>query len=186
MAGGWKRLMARLRRPETASAPPDELCVDVRPLLAAQGCGPPLEAVLDAARALPVGGRLRVIAPFDPAPMRRALLAEGFQGGPTAPCDGGFEIRFTRMEATPPRAAAARVWRDGDGSHLDLRGLAAPAPMVEILRALEADPAPDALTAWLDREPLHLYPELAARGWSWVLSGQGDSFVLRLTRDRPA
>jgi uncharacterized protein (DUF2249 family) len=186
MAGGWKRLIARLRRPETAVAPPDERCVDVRPLLAAHGCGPPLEAVLDAARALPVGGRLRVVAPFDPAPMRRALLAEGFQGGPTIPRDGGFEILFTRMQAALPRAAAARVWRDEDGAHLDLRGLAAPAPMVEILRAIEADPAPDALTAWLDREPLHLYPELEARGWSWDLSGQGDSFALRLTRDRPA
>ena len=58
--------------------------------------------------------------------------------------------------------------------------------MVEILRALEADPAPEALTARLDREPLHLYPELAARGWTWDVSGMGDSFVLRLTRDASA
>ena len=185
MAGGWTRLCGIGGGARGVGGAPAERPLDVRPFLAAEGWGPPLAAVLGAARGLPVGGRLRLIAPFDPAPMRRALLAEGFQGGPTEPRDGGFEILFTRTETASP-GAIARVWRDDDGAHLDLRGLAAPAPMVEILRALEADPAPEALTAWLDREPLHLYPELAARGWTWDVAGMGDSFVLRLTRDASA
>lgn len=75
--------------------------------------------------------------------------------------------------------------RSGEtGAALDLRGLFPPAPMVAILRAIET--GSEEVTAWLDREPVHLYPELAARGWRWELSRQAETFVLRLRREDAA
>ena len=59
-----------------------------------------------------------------------------------------------------------RLWQDGDGHHIDLRGLSPPEPMVEILRLLESG-AVVSLTAHFDRDPIFLYPELDERGWSY-------------------
>lgn len=58
-------------------------------------------------------------------------------------------------------------WCDGDGEHIDVRGLAAPQPLVAILRLLH-EPGIDAgaVIVHHDRDPLLLYAELADLGWS--------------------
>jgi Uncharacterized conserved protein (DUF2249) len=81
--------------------------------------------------------------------------------------------------------AAARRWREADAEHIDVRGLAPPAPLVEILTlvdALAAEPSP-VIVVHHDRDPRLLYPELAERGWQvQALPGDPGEVRLRLTR----
>ncbi len=59
----------------------------------------------------------------------------------------------------------ARTWTADDGVHIDVRGLAPPQPLVQILwlvaRAVEHAP----ITVHHDRDPKLLYAELAQIGW---------------------
>ena len=85
--------------------------------------------------------------------------------------------------------AVARRWRDDQGEHIDVRGLAPPAPLVEILRlvdALDAGAAgvPPAVVVHHDRDPQLLYPELAERGWT-AEPAAGDAGEVRLRLVRP-
>lgn len=58
-------------------------------------------------------------------------------------------------------------WRDGQGEHIDVRGLAPPRPLVAILRLLhELGDRGAAVIVHHDRDPALLYPELAERGWT--------------------
>jgi len=67
----------------------------------------------------------------------------------------------------PPASpgASPRQWRDADGAHIDVRGLAPPQPLVEILRLVDSLPRDAVLVVHHDRDPMLLYPELAERGW---------------------
>ena len=58
------------------------------------------------------------------------------------------------------------MWRTADAVHIDVRGLDPPEPMIAILRMIDADEVDAVLIAHLDREPIFLYPELDARGWT--------------------
>jgi len=58
------------------------------------------------------------------------------------------------------------VWSDDDGLHVDARGLMPPDPMVAILRQLVKPGQDGPVIAYLDRDPIYLYPELAEMGWS--------------------
>ena len=70
-----------------------------------------------------------------------------------------------------------RVWRDAQATHIDVRGLPPPEPMVMILRLIEASDTGSPVIVHLDREPIFLYPELDERGWGYErLAGEcGDS-----------
>jgi hypothetical protein len=59
----------------------------------------------------------------------------------------------------------ARRWRDGDGEHIDVRGLPPPEPLVEILRLVQSIDTTTNVIVHHDREPMLLYPELAQIGW---------------------
>jgi hypothetical protein len=85
----------------------------------------------------------------------------------------------------------SRLWQSADGTHIDVRGLNPPEPMLAILAALEKDGVA-CLIAHLDREPVFLYPELDERGWAYELlpSECGDQsctheIQLRLVRLHP-
>jgi Uncharacterized conserved protein (DUF2249) len=58
-------------------------------------------------------------------------------------------------------------WRDAQGEHIDVRGLAPPQPLVAILRLLhDLGGSGAAVIVHHDRDPALLYPELAERGWA--------------------
>jgi hypothetical protein len=76
--------------------------------------------------------------------------------------------------------ARPQSWRDEEGFHVDVRGLAPPEPMVTILTLLDAL---GELIAHLDRDPVFLYPELAERGW---LAQRIDGDGVRVRISRPA
>jgi hypothetical protein len=60
----------------------------------------------------------------------------------------------------------SRIWRTPDATHVDLRGLEPPEPMVTILQMLDGGEVDTVLIARFDREPIFLYPELDDRGWA--------------------
>jgi hypothetical protein len=65
------------------------------------------------------------------------------------------------------RRSAPLQWSDGEATHIDVRGLPPPQPLVAILRLVHslAD-ARSPLVVHHDRDPVMLYPELAQIGWS--------------------
>ncbi len=73
--------------------------LDVRPILAAGE--EPLETILGAAKEIPIGGSLTVIAPFEPQPLYRVLGALGFSHDATALGGGDMAVRFTQTGIVP-------------------------------------------------------------------------------------
>ena len=64
------------------------------------------------------------------------------------------------------RSPSGTRWRDGEGVHIDVRGLPPPQPLVAILRLVhEQADADAAVIVHHDRDPLLLYAELAEIGW---------------------
>ena len=63
------------------------------------------------------------------------------------------------MSEAPP----GRSWQAEDGLHVDTRGLPPPDPLVAILWHVAHHAGP--FTVHMDRNPVHLYPELAELGW---------------------
>jgi uncharacterized protein (DUF2249 family) len=66
--------------------------IDVRPLCAAKR--PPLPAILAAVSRLAPGQGLRVIAPFEPAPLYDLLGQRGFSHTASRRPDGAWEVDF--------------------------------------------------------------------------------------------
>lgn len=92
--------------------------------------------------------------------------------------------------ALPPVTTdlGAKVWRTGEGVHIDVRGLERPGPAIAILALidgalLDGSGHDGVVVAHLDREPVFLYPELAERGWSHApVSGEPDEVRLVLRK----
>ena len=77
----------------------------------------------------------------------------------------------------------ANDWLAADGTHIDVRGLSPPDPMVAILALLERPETENRVIVHHDREPVFLYPELAERGWSHeIIAGEPGEVRLSLTR----
>ena len=72
--------------------PPVPFELDVRPLFAAGR--PPLAPILTAVNQLEPGQALRLIAPFEPAPLYQLLGERGFTAEPHERDDGAWEILF--------------------------------------------------------------------------------------------
>ncbi len=78
---------------------------------------------------------------------------------------------------------SAPHWQADDGCHIDVRGLPAPQPMLQILALLETV-AGGGVIVHHDREPIYLYPELTERGWNHeIVPGEAGEVRLRLWRD---
>lgn len=86
----------------------------------------------------------------------------------------------------------AKVWDEADGVHIDVRGLAAPEPLTQIMRLVlevaqaqrdaatgTTTPAAGAVIVHHDRDPVMLYPELLEMGW-WAERIDGDPGEVRL------
>jgi len=135
--------------------------LDVRPMLAA-GAGP-IGAIMDAVRSLAPGQSLRLIAPFEPAPLYAKLGDMGFTHATSQREDGAFEIIFSPAVSCRP-----------DPLLLDLRGLEPPQPMMRVLAALDALPAYGAIVALTRFHPVHLLDILEERGFAAESAEQPD------------
>ena len=67
--------------------------------------------------------------------------------------------------AAPGTDPSGKRWRSADGVHIDVRGLAAPGPMVAILQLVASIADATPVVVHHDRDPQLLYPELAEIGW---------------------
>ncbi len=76
-------------------------------------------------------------------------------------------------------------WTEADGIHVDVRGLPAPQPMVEILTLVRSIDDDRVVIVHHDRDPQLLYPELAEIGWSAeIVDAEPGEVRLRLARNR--
>ena len=84
---------------------------------------------------------------------------------------------------TSPTRPQARIWQGGDGTHIDVRGLPPPEPLLQILRLVHRMPEDGCVIVHHERDPALLYPELAQIGWSAEpLDGEPGEVRLRLAR----
>jgi uncharacterized protein (DUF2249 family) len=74
--------------------------LDVRPLLAAGR--PPLAAILNAVNRLAPGQTLRLLAPFEPAPLFALLAERGYTAESEQLADGTWSILFRPGSETAP------------------------------------------------------------------------------------
>jgi hypothetical protein len=80
--------------------------------------------------------------------------------------------------------APGERWTACDGVHIELRGLAAPAPLVQTLQLIESLTDATPVILHHDRDPALLYAELAQRGWSIRrIPGDPNEFRFLLSTD---
>jgi uncharacterized protein (DUF2249 family) len=130
---------------------------------------------------------LLLTAPFEPKPLFAVLAQQGFSHNSKPLASGDWEVLFSRAPqmATPHHATGSceAQRRRGSVVEVDARGLEPPQPMVKILEALSDLPEGAELRARTDRRPMHLYPQLEARGFSGKSEEQPDgSFVTCIRR----
>lgn len=150
----------------------------------------PFSKIMGAAANVNVGDSLLLLVPFEPMPLFKVMERQGFTHTGKRTETGHWEIYFTRLGETPVSAAAS-VATNTENSNvaplrfvkLDTRGMEPPQPLVTILEVVPALPADAELLACTDRRPLHLYPELEARGFSGRTEEQPDgSFITYIRR----
>ena len=134
----------------------------------------PLSRILRAVSGLHGGQGLRLVAPFKPVPLFFVLGRMGFSHQETMIEPGRWEILF-EPSADPAATTAEKhgspqvdIAPTAASTHVevDARGLEPPQPMIAILEALAALPDWAELHAYTDRRPVHLYPQLEARGFT--------------------
>jgi len=155
----------------------------------------PFAKILQTVAGLKDNEQLRLLAPFEPAPLYAVLAQRGYshQSKPTPA--GDFEVLFTRGSADPanleptsalsqpPPSSQPRACTGTPVIEVDARGLEPPQPLVKILEALATLPEGARLRARTDRRPMHLYAQLEERGFLGESEEQKDgSFVTYVRR----
>ena len=129
--------------------------LDVRPLLATGQ--PPIDAILAAVAALPPGGALKLLTPFEPQPLYAKLAGLGLDHCALRQPDATFAILFS------PRTV-----------HLDLRRLEPPEPMQRTLEAAAVLPPRARIVSRTRFRPMHLPAMLAEQGFIATSTEQPD------------
>lgn len=80
--------------------------------------------------------------------------------------------------------APGTSWQASDGLHIDTRGLCPPDPLVAVLWHIEQPGQRGPVTAYFDRNPIHLFIELAERGWTYEYLAQDPDDVRLLLKAR--
>jgi uncharacterized protein (DUF2249 family) len=152
----------------------------------------PLTRIMKTAADLQASQALRIIAPFELAPLYHLMAGQGFSYESKPLEAGDWEVLFTRGAAEPAGAPAARRAEQlaPCGCHrvetieVDARGLEPPQPLVTILEALARLPEGAQLRAQTDRRPMHLYAQLGERGFVGETEAQADGSYVTCIRHR--
>jgi len=130
--------------------------------------------------------KLLLRAPFEPRPLFHVLAGRGFSHQARQLGAGEWEILFTRdsdvvAEMTPALSHSPCGGECAQMIELDVRGLEPPQPLVKILEALSQIPLHGIMHAHTDRRPMHLYAQLAERGFAGESEEQKDgSFITHI------
>jgi len=149
---------------------------------------PSFALILETVTGLKEDQGLRLIAPFQPLPLFTVMAQRGFAHASRLMDSGDWEVQFTRTSKASPRSGGSKpslgLRRGPRAIDVDARGLEPPQPLIVILEALASLPTDVALRAHTDRRPMHLYAQLAERGFTGVTEEHHDgSFI---TTIRPA
>ena len=171
--------------------------------------GDPFAKIMKAVAALEPGADLLLLTPFEPVPLFLVLERQGLTHESKPLPTGDWEVRFTRTPGSNRRQPCPEGFKSGEAqitlennnptqigvpnrSHeiapvttieLDARGLEPPQPLITILEALTTLPDNSALHARTDRRPMHLYPQLEARGFRGTTEEQADgTFITKIQR----
>jgi uncharacterized protein (DUF2249 family) len=148
----------------------------------------PFSKVMGAVAQLQPDEKLRLVAPFEPAPLFSVLANQGFDHESKHLPSGDWEVLFTRrcgetvsfVPPTRPPCSAAKT-EPTEIIDVDARGLEPPQPMVKILEALAVLPAGAELRAHTERKPMHLYAQLEERGFAGQTEEQNDgSYITKI------
>jgi len=149
----------------------------------------PFTKIMSAASALRQGGKLLIVAPFQPVPLFTVLKKLGFSYTAKATASGDWEVLFSRgsdekssQEPTRKAKCADAGVTDPKALEVDARGLEPPEPMVKILEKLAELPEGAELKARTDRRPLHLYGQLEQRGFIGETNEEPDGSFLTYVR----
>lgn len=141
----------------------------------------PFAKIMGVVAGIAMNERLEIIAPFEPVPLYHVLGQRGFTHSTRQQGPSHWEVLFTRTaEAVEPTINPAPAVSTACAStvELDARQLEPPLPMVRILEALSTLPPDSNLRARTDRRPIHLYPQLADRGFVGHSEEQNDGTFL--------
>ncbi|HVA65488.1 MAG TPA: DUF2249 domain-containing protein [Elusimicrobiota bacterium] len=179
-------------RPDWAVESPGAL-LDVREDLRAGK--EPLGRILGEAAKVAEGGVLVVRATFDPKPLYHVLGAQGFKAWAERLSDEDWKIYFRKRRRASCGAHHGHEEDDGqdDGTvamqgpgrvvRLDVSDLEPPEPMIRILQEIQSLKGEDVLEVSHHREPVPLYAELEAAGFSHETAQLGEnSFCIRIWR----
>jgi uncharacterized protein (DUF2249 family) len=168
--------------PALAATPPERIHdLDVRDDL--RGGREPFGRIMEARRALPPGGVLRLRAIFEPVPLYAVMAKQGLDHWTERLADDDWRVWFYggEQETGSQEVSAPTVVSDASAEAgvvvLDVRGLEPPEPMVRTLEALAALPPGATLVQVNRRVPRFLLPELEARGFRHEVREQGDDLV---------
>lgn len=158
--------------------------VDARPLLEAGQ--EPFAAIMAALRTAPPQAVVRILAPFEPAPLVDLVGKRGWVPHVTWQgdcCVASFWRPPGAGQAAPqgeeePELAGLRAARL-QGEVLDVRGLEPPLPLQLVLATVE-QVLP--LTVLHEREPALLWPRLAERGLAWTVTHEGEVVRIHIIR----
>jgi uncharacterized protein (DUF2249 family) len=150
----------------------------------------PFSKIMSAVAALRADEQLRLLAPFEPAPLFRVMAKQGFLHTAQPIASGDWEVIFARdlagqsaqsEPATRSHSSVAGLVTS-EVVEVDARGLEPPQPMVKILESLATLPAGVPLHARTDRRPMHLYSQLEERGFTAETKEQSDGSFLTYIR----
>jgi uncharacterized protein (DUF2249 family) len=168
--------------------------IDVRPLMARGE--EPFRAIMTAARTVPAGSTLRLVAGFEPLPLYDVLAKQGFVHHTCRLEGDAWEVRFYRersdseAETVASDTAASRTvdWAETPSSEItiDVSELVPPEPMIRILEALESLPPEGRLLVHHVRRPIHLYERLDEMGYGHDTRELGPGRFEVLIQKRPA
>ena len=170
--------------------------IDVRPIMA--DGGEPFGAIMTAARSVPQGSSLRLIAGFEPLPLYDVLAKQGFTHFTEERGDGSWAVLFynqpdesalsQQVESASTSPGGTVDWTVPTSAEvtIDISELVPPEPMIKVLETLETLPEDGRLLVHHVRRPIHLYTRLDEMGYAHDTREIGPGQIEVMIQKRPA
>lgn len=167
-------------------APEKIIELDVRPVI--ESGNDPLNIILQKVKVLETGCVLKIINSFEPTPLLHLLGKQGFESFTKIVSDDCVNTYFYKKLDKPfvlenDKTNYAEGWDEvwnrfnEKMETVDVRALAMPLPMHNILETLQTLPAEKALFVYHKRIPVFLLPELEQLGYSYRIKEISDAEV---------